>query len=192
MKNLFKFCLVATMIFLPFSCDRDSIDADTGVESFNKSKKNKNTTQDIFARVEGNVVFSGDAVGSATLHRKKDRVTANIHTKGLTPGDAYTVWFIVFEAPDVFVDALYATGGVVGDNGVANLNATLSEGDVSGSIASSIGLTDAEHQGVHMLLRSHGPAIPGMEYEQTTTFNGGCGPGLNVCTDEADVIFLPI
>lgn len=188
MKTIIKFFYAALILMIFTGCSTESIDeVNQGTDNFARSS---NSTQDIFARVAGEVAFSGDVVGSATLHRKKDRVTANIHTNGLTPGDAYTVWFIVFEAPDKFVDALYATGGVVSDNGVANFTATLSEGDASGSIATNTGLTDAEHQGVHMVIRSHGPAIPGMVDEQITTVGGGCG--INVCVDEADVVFLPL
>ena len=191
MKNLLKIFAVF-LILVSTSCTQDEL-----IDSPNESKKSSNSTQDIIARVAGEVVFSGDVVGSATLHRKKDRVTANIHTKGLTPGDAYTVWFVFFgpeavteENPEGFIDAVYATGGVVGNNGVANFNASLNEGDGSGSIATGLGLADAEHNGVHMIIRSHGPAIPGMVDLQITTVGGGCGT--NVCADEADVIFFPI
>ena len=188
MKNLLKI-LAVFLILVSTSCTQEGL-----IDSPIESKKSSNSTQDIFAREAGAVVFSGDVVGSATLHRKKDRMTANIHTKGLTPGDAYTVWFVIFEAPDVFVDVLYAGGGVVGDNGVANFSAHLSEDDISGlhivPPSTFQGLTDAEHQGVHMVIRSHGPVIPGMEYLQISTFNGGCDT--NVCADEADVIFFPI
>ena len=182
MKTVFKF-FYATLILMIFTgCSTENLDEvsqDTDIFA-----RSSNSNQDIIARA------SGDVVGFATLHRKKDRVTTNIHTSGLTPGDAYTVWFIIFEAPDVFVDALYATGGVVGDDGVANFKATLSEGDVSGSIATGVGLTDAEHQGVHMIIRSHGLAIPGMVDEQINTVGGGCG--INVCVDEQAVIFFPL
>ena len=181
------------LILFAFSCSQETtldplpIDLD-GVSA----KANSKTTIDVIAR------DGGADVGDATLHRSKNGITLNIKTSELLVGGAYTVWFIIFDAPDVFVDALYATGHVIGGNGKGNFSAHLSEGDVSGSIATFVGLTDAEHQGVHVIIRSHGPKIPGMVDEQIHTIDGGgCGfdsdgNPFGPCVDEQDAIFFPI
>lgn len=177
MKNLLKIFAVFLILFST-SCTQDAL-IDSPIESKNHP---------IIPKIL--LLEHPETLLVLPLYTEKNRVTANIHTKGLTPGDAYTVWFVIFEAPGVFVDVLYAGGGVVGDNGVANFSAHLSEDDLSGlhivPPTTFQGLTDAEHQGVHMIIRSHGPVIPGMEYEQISTFNGGCDT--NVCADEADAI----
>jgi hypothetical protein len=176
MKNLLKIFTVF-LILVSTSCTQDEL-----IDSPIESKKANTSTVDV------TLDDGGDLVGSATLLRNKNGVTVNIKTSELLPGGAYTVWFIIFDAPDVFVDALYATGHVIGNNGDGNFSAHLSEGDVSGSIATGVGLTDAEHQGVHMVIRSHGPAIPGVIDDQIHTVAGGCNP----CTDEQSAIFFPI
>ena len=37
---------------------------------------------------------------------------------------------------------------------------------------------------VHLVLRSHGPAIPGQTVEQTSTYNGGCTYDLGAFTGD--------
>jgi len=185
MKNLIKFCLVAIMILLPFSCDQDSIDLpDVGLD------QSKGSNKDFAAEVHHGVPFSGNIVGSATLHRSKNSITGNIKTSGLTPGNAYTVWIIIFHAGDVFIDVLYGTGHVVGSDGTANFSVHLNEGDNSGSLVGGAGLTDAQSEGIHLLIRDHGPAIPGMVDEQIHTVGGGCDQ--NTCEDVQHAIFMPI
>lgn len=70
--------------------------------------------------------------GFATLNRGDDWVQVNVQTSGL-PGGAYTVWWFVFNPhgcvggcgedalfnPDAQASVFWATGGVVGDNGIA-------------------------------------------------------------------------
>ena len=38
----------------------------------------------------------------------------------------------------------------------------------------SYGLMDAEKAEVHIVIRSHGPKLPGQVREQISSFNGGC------------------
>jgi hypothetical protein len=184
MKTIIKFMFTLLILFA-FSCSQETTldplptDLD-GVSAKANSKTPVDVTLD----------DGGAVVGSATLHRSENGITVNIKTSELLAGGAYTVWFIIFEPGGVFIDALYAAGHVIGGNGMGNFSAHLSEGDVSGSIASGLGLTDAEHQGVHMVIRSHGLAIPGMVDDQIHTVGGGCGT--NTCVDEQSAIFFPI
>ena len=112
----------------------------------------------------------------------------------------------------VGVEVMYAGGHVVGKNGKGNFSAHLKAGDDSPeSMNTSFGFEtvgglrvgntfDAE---VHVVLRTHGPAIPGLVHEQISSYRGGCdNPFLhppftfypNVigeCGDIAAAIFAP-
>ncbi len=220
MKNLFKFCLVTAMIFLPFSCNQDSMDADTGVESFNKSgnsKKSAIVLDHTFAPIQGT---------SSILHRNKNGITVNFKTKGLIPGNAYTLWWVIWNNPEecltpnacgddadfgnallVKPEVLYAAGHVVGGSGIGNFSAHLNLNDDSGSVNDLFGLPPAgglletQEAEVHLVLRSHGVAQPGMIPDQIHSYLGGCtdsggfGPDSSVegyCRDIQAAIHAPI
>jgi hypothetical protein len=155
------------------------------------------------------VVYSiadGSEVGSSKIVRNKNGVTVTLNTSGLEPGSAVTIWWVVFNNPNECVDGcdetdlgnpnvagdvIYAAGHVVGNNGTAHFAAHLNEGDSGGSLfpQPSPGLIDAQTAEIHLVVRSHGPAIPGMIPEQIHTFNGGCPP--NVCENVQFAIFQP-
>ena len=149
---------------------------------------------------------------SATLVRTDTGVTMTIHTSGLDPGAAHTVWWVIYNNPehcathpctladlgnaDVQGTILNATGHVIGNNGLGNFAAYLAEGDTSGlslPIAfpgDAVGLVDARKAQIFLGVRSHGQPIPGQVKEQTSMFNGGCPP--NSCEDEqATTVFVP-
>src|SRR5579863_1775108 len=46
-----------------------------------------------------NAIGTSGITGDANLCVDEERVTASTHVEGLTPGDAYTVWFVVFDNP---------------------------------------------------------------------------------------------
>jgi hypothetical protein len=74
----------------------------------------------------------------------------------------------------------YAGGHVIGGSGDADYGAYLAEGDTSGCASPSLpcaGLIDSRAADVHLVLRTHGPAVPGLVDEQLSSFNGGCNPG---------------
>ena len=181
MKRIIKF-LFTLLILFAFSCSQETTldPLPTDLDGVS-AKANSNETVDV------TLDDGGKIVGSATLHRSKNGITVNIKTSELLPGGSYTVWFIIFNPGPQGVGAHYAAGHVIGANGKGNFSAHLSEGDVSGVLGEGGPLTDAEHQGVHMVIRSHGPAIPGMIDEQIHTVAGGCNP----CTDEQSAIFSP-
>ena len=138
-----------------------------------------------------------EIVGTAQLTRTEDGLQLTLDVDGLIPGHAYTVWWVVWNNPefcdgacddpdvgntDVKAEIIYATGSVAGGT-QGNFGATLKERDAAGSINSEFfglssygGLADAMKAEVHVVLRSHGPAIPGHENEQITTYAGGCNP----------------
>ncbi len=138
----------------------------------------------------------------SALVRNDNGVAMTFHTSGLAPGSATTVWWVVFNHPElcthpdlvlglrcgegdlppfggdpvVQASVLYATGHVIGGNGTGNFGAYLIEGDTTGALFGP-GLLDARVADVHLIARTHGQAIPGLIPEQIGTFNGGCLPG---------------
>jgi len=145
-------------------------------------------------------------VGSSKIVRNQNGVTVTVNTSELEPGSAVTIWLVIFNIPgecfegcdgtdlanpDVAGDVIYGAGHVVGPNGTANFAAHLNEGDSGGSLfpQPSPGLIDAETAEIHIVVRSHGPFIPGMIPEQIHTVEGDCDP--NVCEDVQFAIHLP-
>jgi len=127
--------------------------------------------------------------------------------------------------PDLFIPTvnasmLYAAGNVVGGNGKGNFAGSLREGDLSGCQAPwdafNLGMLDEDLEGVlfdlcgngledtqaaeiHLVVRTHGPKVPGMVNGQINTFAVGCtsessfgaGDGPNECEDQQFAVFLP-
>ena len=87
--------------------------------------------------------------------------------------------FAGIEAADIV--AGYATGKVASSDGNLNVNATLAEGEIGPEVIFGTGalLKDANLAEVHLVARSHGPAIDGLEDIQTGSFAGGCEVFLN-------------
>jgi hypothetical protein len=140
----------------------------------------------------------GDLVdqGRATLVRHEGSVSMELVTTGLVPGNAYTVWWAIFNAPERCTGlvkppapaacgdpdwasplaepaTVWAAGGVAPASGGVTFAGSLQVGDVSHDIfAWEHGLTDPGGSEIWLVVRDHGPAIEGSD--QTTTFNGGC------------------
>ena len=133
-------------------------------------------------------------VGSSKIVRNQNGVNVTVNTSGLEPGSAVTIWLVIFNNPGTPGppdDVIYGAGHVVGGNGTAHFAAHLNEGDSGGSLfpQPSPGLIDAETAEIHIVVRSHGPAIPGMIPEQIHTLEGDCDP--NVCEDLQFAIHQP-
>ncbi len=157
---------------------------------------------------------------SSKITRNHSGVTATLHTSGLTPGNAYTMWMVVFNVPgectdpcdddDVApgtsaqVDVIYVAGNVAGGSGKATFSGRRAAGDNSKSLfaqfsAPAPGLIDPHVAEMHLIPRDHGPAIPGQIPSQIQTFEGGCTPGSsfglgdgpNTCADIQFSVHLP-
>lgn len=143
-------------------------------------------------------------VGSAKLVRNDHGVSVTLSTTGLVPGHVVTLWAVFFNAPqncvgdvtpfgsrcdvaDVFnadakPDVVYLAGRRIGGSGKATYAGRRNEGDNSGSILPtwlglpSPGLIDAGTVEIHLIVHSHGPAIPGLVDEMLHSFNAGCDP----------------
>jgi hypothetical protein len=170
--------------------------------------------------------FANESVqGVTTLVRTDTGVSATIDDFQLEPGHAYSVWWVIFNDPeycsggvcgedDIFdedgnvvlteaadISALNATGGVADGAGRAFFEASLPKGDTGPyQVLFGDGLVDPMGAEVHLVVRSHGPALTGDALEgQLTTFGGSCteatgGPaGADgfVCFDDQFAVHQP-
>jgi hypothetical protein len=118
------------------------------------------------------------------------------HATSLTPGSTYTMWAVVFNEPDgcvdgcdegdlfnaaAVVDVLYVAGNIAGGAGTSTFSGRRMAGDNSGSLFAALGapapgLVDPIGAEVHLIVRDHGPAVPGLVPAQIQSFEGGCTP----------------
>jgi hypothetical protein len=142
------------------------------------------------------IYWLSDEVGTSMLVRSESGVSFTYHTSGLVPGQAVTLWVVVFNNPaacathpctfndmpnpDAEGDFLFGGGHVIGGTGTGNYGGHLAVGDVSGSGLAEIGgpalgLLDPFTAEIHLALHSHGPAVPGRTLKaQLSSFLGGC------------------
>ena len=154
------------------------------------------------------LILDESDVGDVRIVRTEQGLGTKTRISGLTPGNAITLWWVIFNEPENCVTAYecnvidvigpafggnadgskvsvpYATGGVVADDGTLKLRARQPLGPADGSANTyfgdpDYGLLDPLHAEVHLVVRDHGPLIPGLEHEQLTTFAGGCDPAVN-------------
>ena len=192
MKTSIKFFFTLLILFA-FSCSQeatqDPLPADLEAVSAKASSKQ-------MALVGGLDGVNGLPItGTSTLHRNKNGITVNFKAENLYPG-AYTIWWVIWNYPqecdapgacidedfgiagDVGVEVMYAAGHVVGNNGKGNFSAHLNADDDSGSINDDFfGLPEfgglkagnTFSSEVHVVLRTHGPKVPGLVNEQISS-----------------------
>ncbi len=144
-------------------------------------------------------------VGSSSLVRTDNGVSLRVHTSGLEPGHAVTLWVIVANAPEECEEGIpgvsrcgpadhvagrgqmsvhHGAGHIAGEDGTASYGTHLRIGDTSRALfEGEPGLRDARGAEVIAVLKTHGPATPGLVPDQLRTFAGGCAdqstpPGL--------------
>ena len=165
--------------------------------------------------------FAGPQVeGWSKVTRNWTGATMTLHTSELIPGNAYTMWVVIFNNPgactapcdddDVApgtaaeVDVVFVAGHVLGGSGKATFSGRRAAGDNSKSLfaqfgAPAPGLTDPHGAELHLIVRDHGPKIPGQVPDQIQTFEGACtaassfglGNGPNTCADVQFSVHLP-
>ena len=156
---------------------------------------------------------AGDVVGEATLKRSKEGLNLTVHTTGLGSGNAYTIWWIIFNNPDACAagcagsdlgnpavegSVMNATGRVADSDGNAWFSAFLPAGFIhtnpsSGNLRQVFGpgLQNVMGAEIHIVGRCHGPSTGGAE--QISTLFGDCeaddGMGGMVCFDAQAAVF---
>jgi hypothetical protein len=145
-------------------------------------------------------VYSFDPMGeqvmgaNARLVTNEAGATIQLKTSDLTPGDAVTVWWVIFNYPEacaaypyapctvddlmnnpgaVGAEVTYAAGNVVGGSGISNFAGHLSTGHTDQEWFGN-GLTNPTGAEIHLVVRTHGEIIPGLVHDMISTFRGGC------------------
>jgi hypothetical protein len=156
---------------------------------------------------------AGDMVGTAELNRTAEGVNVTIDTTMLTPGAAYTIWWIIFNNPGactplgcgndaadfgnpaVEASVMNATGRVADANGNATFSAFLPVGFMHTEPASENvrqafgpGLQNVAGADIHVVVRCHGPSTGNPE--QISTLLGDCNTsGPTGCFDAQVAVF---
>jgi|GEM_PF-1236667 len=161
-------------------------------------------TETVYTTPDGFLL--GDPVPGAyaTLVRNRNGLTTSVHTLVASGPGPYTLWWIIFNDPAACVTylctfdlpdlAVNAAGKIVPPGGVANFTGRLSPGGpYSGEVVigdPDIGLTNPAGALVTLVIRYHGPAIPGMIAQQLTYHSGDFCPTAGFpCIDEQIVVF---
>ncbi len=153
------------------------------------SAQSPNAADHDFASVK--LIGAGTVVGSAELVRNDNGITCVIHTSGLVPGDAYSVWWVMPDESLIY----NASGGIAGGDETATFAGHASVGPV-GPVDGSVVLSNGDGlfdqprtDTVMVIIRHHGPAIPGSVNQQTGSFNFGCAGG--GCKNVQKATFVP-
>lgn len=185
MKAITAIALQLAMAFLIVACNDSPTDIGLPGTSELEPATVVSTTQPV------TVIGVGTIVGEATITRNANGASANFHTSGLTPGTVYSLWWAVFGNPEfctppcdavdivnplVNGGAEQAASHVVGGSGKASYGSRLNQGDVltGGGAPTFNTFDDVLGSEIHLVVRSHGPKVPGSE--QLFGFNGGCPP----------------
>lgn len=147
-----------------------------------------------------------EEVGKSLLLRKSGKGLAMVLKAEGEPLTANTAWWIIFNNPEECTDGicgddgftdllngektglcmLYATGSVSRRNGKSVFVAYLKEGQLTESVNGKLLMQpervlapgNSGHAQVNLVVRSHGPIIPGMIREQIGSHGGGCDTDL--------------
>ncbi len=121
----------------------------------------------------------------AIIIRTDHGISFIVMTSDLTPGDAFSVWVVIVEPEvddefDLFVFNI--AGGIANANGDLNFGAHVSTGTIpeANGLDIFIGGGEFDHPrdaAIHLVIRTHGPVIPGMQMAQFGTLDGGCNAG---------------
>ena len=153
--------------------------------------------------------IDGVEVGSSRIFRTDDLVWTTLDTTGVPADYAISIWWVVFNNPelcsdgecgeddlgnpDVEADVLVGSGGkVVSDGDRQVFSSHIIAGDTSGSyneiweLGANFGLKNPFGAEFHVVLRSHGPAVPGKIWDQVSTIDGGCEVNLRFDEDVPD------
>lgn len=150
----------------------------------------------------GVIYFDGSGIvegATSSLVRTPNGVNYSLSTNDLVPGNAYTLWIVIFNntdgclaggggtlcGPDDVVndaarpDMMYAGGLVVGASGMATFSGRRTAGDMSGSANGPVGfpaygLEDPQGAEIHFVVHEHGPMLPAYMPDMIQTIDGGC------------------
>ena len=85
------------------------------------------------------------------------------------------MWWVVVDPTTFSVNLAFAAGRITGGDGRANFASHLNAGETLYDPAGNPWtVNDPLNVIVALVVRSHGPKIPGQVQEQISTYNGGC------------------
>ena len=131
------------------------------------------------------------AGSEAVLVTAQPGVFASLETSELTPGHAYTLWFVAINKPQacenqpckgsdvlgmseaVESDVGFGDGLIAGPDGTGTFTTHRPKGAIPQAWIGT-GLTAPETAEIHLVVHDHGPLIAGREAEMTGSFRGGC------------------
>ncbi len=163
--------------------------------------------------------------GGAQLIRSPEGIFVNLQAERLQPNHVYTMWVVAINAPQncsrqpcpaadvlqnsdhVESDLGYGDGAVADHDGKARFAAFQAVGTMPHSWFER-GLTNMAGE-IHLVIRDHGPLVPGREATMLGTFRDGCNaesvpdtlpgtargngkPGAYQCANVQAAIFTPI
>ena len=201
--------LIGGLIYAPGALASPAVKSDVGVRVFR--------VEDPANILPGGktALNVGELINGAKseLKRTSDGISIEIKTNGLPEG-AYSLWWVIDNDDDDATGgnpgsplvegveiARRATGGIVGANGEGKFNAALAAAPVPPANGATVLINVGSNQVLNpmtarigIVIRYHGPVIPGAVNEQTTLFAGGCKntlilgavgafPGGNSCFD---------
>lgn len=128
----------------------------------------------------------------STLVRNDSGASATFHTTELQPGNAVTLWAVVFNNPsacnsghfglrcgpgdlgrqETEASIVYVAGHLIGGDGVGDFGGHLTLGDTSGALFGP-GLINPTGADIHLLVRDNGTADPSLMPDQIHSF-GTC------------------
>jgi hypothetical protein len=166
--------------------------------------------EEISARPVQRFSDEGELIGASTLIRDfaERRISMNLNTRELRRNAPYTVWWVVFNNPDlcetacecgaadfanaedIGIGVFWATGSVSDRFGQAVFAAQVDEGELPegedqvpyiDGIQFDRPIEDANEAEIHLVVWDHGRRIPSHLEQQITEFDGGCPR--NGCVD---------
>ena len=155
--------------------------------------------------------------GSARLIRTQDSISVSGEMAMVEEGQAYTMWWVIFNSPENCTGANSPTpetgafcgmgdfdasqlepagtawglcdGFVGSEGGTFSCTRSISDGDTDFELS---GITDPMNAEIHMILRTHGPALQGAMLDaQLTSYMGGCEEGDPFAADCEELSYVP-
>lgn len=215
MRHLSSLSVVALVALAPSAC-ADELPTETNPLDASRMNASAPASMVQSATVHWLSDLSDVEGATAQFTRTNSGAAYSFRTTGLEKGHVVTMWWVIFNNPDecenpnptleaacgipdlfngdVEASVMGGDGNIVGGSGRSTLAGHLREGQLKTfhpAFRGTPGLVDAMRAEVHLVLRSHGPAIPGMIEEMRTTFEAACTPessagfgsGPNECAD---------
>jgi hypothetical protein len=178
----------------------------------------------VFVFLQPDNVIEG---AESTLVRTDNGISMTYKTSGLEPGTVATIWWVIFNEPEncivsnmctpddvvgpnnriaeADISVFFAAGTIIGGSGKAHYAAglqanklTVDPDPAANQLIDGDGiLKNPRGAEVHLVLRSHGPKIPGLVHQQLKTFDAGCTTappalqGPNTCMNLQASVHLP-